>query len=231
MVRNAPRGVRALPGGRWLSACPSTTQALRAAAGVSVNPASAARAVKMAVSWSARVAGEVDDRGESAARAGLARSSSPSGRAWAARITACSPRERSRTWFSSWYRARVSCWPQPRRPAPNDLAAELNPHETELNPVKAILAARRQRRSEAGLSVHGPQPAGTAAGKGQGRRPRRPRSAAPVTRRWRRLRARTAFLRGRRLDRSSDEAHRSGRSGVMTTRRRECDARSWLICL
>ena len=34
---------------------------------------------------------------------------------------------------------------------PDDLAAELNPHETELNPHKAAPAASRQSRSEAGF--------------------------------------------------------------------------------
>jgi dihydrofolate reductase len=39
--------------------------------------------------------------------------------------------------------------PQPRKPAPDDLAAELNPHETELNPHEAVPSASRQSRSEA----------------------------------------------------------------------------------
>ena len=38
---------------------------------------------------------------------------------------------------------------------PDDLAAELNPHETELNPHETVPAASRQSRSEAGLSAHG----------------------------------------------------------------------------
>jgi len=53
--------------------------------------------------------------GKRAARAGLARSRAPSGRAWPARITARSSRTRSWTWVSNWYRARVICCPWPGR--------------------------------------------------------------------------------------------------------------------
>ena len=62
---------------------------------------------------------------------------------------------------------------------PDDLAAGLNPHETELNPIRPSPSASRQSRSQAGFPRNGPQPAGTAAGKGRVRDhvacdPRRP---------------------------------------------------------
>jgi hypothetical protein len=41
---------------------------------------------------------------------------------------------------------------------PDDLAAELNPHATELNPHKAVPAASRQSRSEAGFPRTGRSP-------------------------------------------------------------------------
>jgi hypothetical protein len=48
--------------------------------------------------------------------------------------------------------------PQPRKPAQMTLAAELNPHETELNPHEAVPPASRQGRSEAGFPRTGRSP-------------------------------------------------------------------------
>ena len=47
---------------------------------------------------------------------------------------------------------------------PDDLA-ELNPHETELNPHKAVPVGQPPEQIRRGLSAHGPSPTGTAAGK------------------------------------------------------------------
>jgi hypothetical protein len=62
---------------------------------------------------------------------------------------------------------------------PDDLAAELNPHETELNPHKAVPVGQPPEQITSGFPRNGPQPAGTAAGKGRVRDhvacdPRRP---------------------------------------------------------
>ena len=41
---------------------------------------------------------------------------------------------------------------------PDDLAAELNPHETELNPIRPSPSASRQSRSQAGFPRTGRSP-------------------------------------------------------------------------
>jgi hypothetical protein len=73
--------------------------------------------------------------------------------------------------------------PQPLRTSPDDLAAELNPHKTELNPHKAVEAASRARTDQTGLPSSGQsQPARQLA---KAELSRRPRSAVPMTLRYR----------------------------------------------
>ena len=73
--------------------------------------------------------------------------------------------------------------PQPPRTSPDDLAAELNPHKTELNPHKAVEAASRARTLQTGLRSSGQSPPARQLAKAQ--LSGRPRSAVPVTLRYR----------------------------------------------
>src|SRR6266702_6609028 len=90
--------------------------------------------------------------------------------------------------------------PQPPRTSPDDLAAELNPHKTELNPHKAVEAASRARTAQPGLPSSGQSPPARQLAKAE--LSRRPRSAVPMTLRYRHrpsLRTRTRRY-GRLLD-------------------------------
>ena len=73
--------------------------------------------------------------------------------------------------------------PQPPRTSPDDLAAELNPHKTELNPPKAVEAASRARTDQPGLPSSGQRPPARQLAKAE--LSRRPRSAVPMTLRCR----------------------------------------------
>ena len=73
--------------------------------------------------------------------------------------------------------------PQPPRTSPDDLAAELNPHKTELNPHKAVEAASRARTDQTGLPSSGQSPPARQLAKAEPSR--RPRSAVPMTLRYR----------------------------------------------
>ena len=73
--------------------------------------------------------------------------------------------------------------PQPLRTSPDDLAAELNPHKTELNPHKAVEAASRARTDQTGLPSSGQSPPARQLAKAE--LSRRPRSAVPMTLRYR----------------------------------------------
>jgi hypothetical protein len=70
------------------------------------------------------------------------------------------------------------------RTSPDDLAAELNPHKTELNPHKAAGAAGRARTDRTGLPSSGQSPPARQLAKAE--LPHRPRSAVPITLRYRR---------------------------------------------
>jgi len=73
--------------------------------------------------------------------------------------------------------------PQPLRTSPDDLAAELNPHKTELNPHKAVEAASRARTDQTGFRARA-----RARRHGSWQKAeltRRPRSAVPMTLRYR----------------------------------------------
>jgi hypothetical protein len=70
------------------------------------------------------------------------------------------------------------------RTSPDDLAAELNPHKTELNPHKAVEAASRARTDQTGLPSSGQGPPARQLAKAE--LSRRPRSAVPMTLRYRR---------------------------------------------
>ena len=73
--------------------------------------------------------------------------------------------------------------PQPGKPGPDDLATELNPHKTELNPHKAAEAASRARTDQPGLPSSGRSPPARQLAKAA--LSRRPRSAMPMTLRYR----------------------------------------------
>ena len=75
--------------------------------------------------------------------------------------------------------------PRPPRTSPDDLAAELNPHKTELNPHKAAEAASRARTDQTGLPSSGQSPPARQLAKAELSQSRRPRSAVPMTLRYR----------------------------------------------
>ena len=72
---------------------------------------------------------------------------------------------------------------QPPRTSPDDLTAELNPQKTELNPHKAVEAASRARTGQTGLPSSGQSPPARQLAKAE--LSRRPRSAVPMTLRYR----------------------------------------------
>jgi len=86
--------------------------------------------------------------------------------------------------------------PQPPGTSLDDLAAELNPHKTELNPHKAVEAANRARTAQTGLPSSGQSPPARQPAKAE--LSRRPRSAVPMTLRYRHgpsLRTRSRYAR------------------------------------
>jgi hypothetical protein len=102
--------------------------------------------------------------------------------------------------------------PQPGKPAPMTLAAELNPHKTELNPQKAVETASRAGTNQTGL----PSSARARRHGSWQELSRRPRSAVPVTLRCR---------HGPRL------RTRSRRSGAVPVGRRDGPCRARMAVL